>query len=46
MFPFCFHFKKNYVYIWADGIHCNAQMEDARLCLLVLIGVREDEVAA
>ena len=34
--------KKNYVYIWADGIHCNARMEDARLCLLVLIGTRAD----
>jgi transposase-like protein len=34
--------RKNYVYIWADGIHCNARMEDARLCLLVLIGARAD----
>jgi transposase-like protein len=34
--------KKNYVYVWADGIHCNVRMEDARLCLLILIGARAD----
>jgi len=33
---------RRYVYLWADGIHCNARMEDARLCLLVLIGATED----
>ena len=32
----------DYVYIWADGIHVNVRLEEARLCLLVLIGVRAD----
>ncbi len=32
--------KKRYVYIWADGIHCNVRMDD-RLCLLVIIGSDE-----
>ncbi len=30
------------MYIWADGIHCKARLEDAKLCLLVLIGATED----
>lgn len=34
--------KKRYVYIWADGVYCNVRFEDARLCLLVLIGARAD----
>lgn len=33
---------KRYVYVWADGIYCTARMEDAKLCLLVLIGATED----
>lgn len=33
---------KRYVYVWADGIHCKARLEDAKLCLLVLIGATED----
>jgi transposase-like protein len=32
----------DYVYVWADGIHVNVRLEEARLCLLVLIGVRAD----
>jgi len=32
----------DYVYVWADGIHVNIRLEEARLCLLVLIGVRAD----
>ena len=31
---------KRYVYWWADGIYCNVRM-DERLCLLVIIGVRD-----
>lgn len=35
--------KKRYAYWWAaDGIYCNVRFEDARLCLLVLIGARAD----
>jgi len=33
---------KRYVYIWADGIYCNVRFDDARLCLLLLIGATED----
>jgi putative transposase len=32
----------DYVYVWADGIHVNIRLEQERLCLLVLIGVRAD----
>lgn len=32
----------DYVYVWADGVHVNIRLEDERLCLLVLIGVRAD----
>lgn len=34
--------NKRYVYMWADGIHCNVRMDDAKLCILVLIGATED----
>jgi putative transposase len=29
---------KRYVYLWADGIHVQARLEDASQCLLVIIG--------
>jgi transposase-like protein len=32
----------DYVYLWADGIHVNIRLEEHKLCLLVLIGVRAD----
>jgi transposase-like protein len=32
----------DYVYLWADGIHVNIRLEEHRLCLLVLVGVRAD----
>ena len=32
----------DYVYIWADGIHVNIRLEEHKLCLLVIIGVRAD----
>jgi transposase-like protein len=32
----------DYVYVWADGVHVNIRLEQARLCLLVMIGVRAD----
>jgi putative transposase len=32
----------DYVYCWADGIHVNIRLDEHRLCLLVLIGVRAD----
>ncbi|QEV04516.1 IS256 family transposase [Streptomyces prasinus] len=32
----------DYVYMWADGIHLNVRLEEAKACVLVLIGVRAD----
>jgi putative transposase len=32
---------KKYVYLWADGIHLQARMEDSAECVLVIIGVTE-----
>ena len=34
--------RSDYVYLWADGIHFNVRLEEARLCTLVLVGVRLD----
>jgi len=34
---------KRYVYIWADGIHCNIRLgDDERMCLLVIMGATVD----
>ncbi len=30
----------DYVYVWADGIHVNVRLEEDKLCLLVVVGVR------
>jgi transposase-like protein len=36
------HLEKNrYVYIWADGVYFNVRSDDARQCILVIIGVTE-----
>ncbi len=32
----------DYVYIYVDGIHFNVRLEEARLCALVIVGVRSD----
>jgi len=32
----------DYVYVFADGIHFNVRLEEARLCALVVVGVRSD----
>jgi hypothetical protein len=32
----------DYVYLWAGGIHVNIRLEEHKLCLLVLVGVRAD----
>ena len=34
--------KKRYVYVWVDGVYANVRFDDARLCLLVMIGARAD----
>lgn len=33
---------KEYVYVWADGIHTNLRLEDDRQCLLVLMGATKE----
>jgi transposase-like protein len=32
----------DYVYVYADGIHFNVRLQEARLCVLVIVGVRAD----
>jgi len=34
--------KKDFVYIWVDGIHLRVRLDQDRLCLLVVLGVRPD----
>jgi putative transposase len=34
--------ERDYVYVWADGIHFRVRLEQARLCCLVIVGVRAD----
>jgi transposase-like protein len=31
-----------YVYLWADGVHLNVRLDEEKLCLLVMVGVRVD----
>jgi transposase-like protein len=33
---------RDYVYLWADGVHFTIRLDEERLCTLVLIGVRPD----
>lgn len=33
--------NKRYVYIWADGVYFNVRGDDARQCILVIMGVNE-----
>ncbi len=33
---------RDYVYVWADGVHFNVRLEDERLAALVLVGARPD----
>ncbi len=32
----------DYVYLWVDGIHLKVRLDQEKLCLLVMIGVRAD----
>jgi putative transposase len=34
--------ERDYVYCWADGVHFRVRLEQARVCCLVLVGVRAD----
>jgi putative transposase len=34
--------QKQYVYWWADGVYFNVRLEDARPCVLVVIGATEE----
>jgi putative transposase len=33
---------RDYVYLWADGVHFRVRLEQVRLCCLVTVGVRAD----
>ena len=33
---------RDFVYVWADGVHFNVRLEEERLCCLVIVGVRVD----
>ena len=33
---------RDYVYIWADGVHFNIRLEEDRLCTLVILGAHPD----
>jgi len=33
---------RDYVYVWVDGVHFNIRLDEARLCCLVMVGVRTD----
>ena len=30
---------RDYVYVWADGVHFNVRLAEERLCCLVIVGV-------
>jgi putative transposase len=32
----------DYVYLWVDGVHFTVRLDEARLCTLVMVGVRSD----
>ena len=34
--------ERDYVYVWADGVHFNVRLDEERLCCLVIVGVRTD----
>ena len=34
----CACFRRRYVYVWADGIHLQARLEEEKQCILVIIG--------
>ncbi len=34
--------EKQYVYVWADGVHFNIRLEEDRQCILVLLGATKD----
>jgi transposase-like protein len=38
--------QKHYVYWWADGIYFNVRLEQARPCVLVIVGALEDGTKA
>ncbi len=33
--------SKRYVYFWIDGVYFNVRMDEAKQCILVIIGVTE-----
>jgi len=33
---------RDFVYVWADGVHFNVRLDEERLCCLVIVGARVD----
>jgi putative transposase len=33
---------RDFVYVWADGVHFSVRLEEERLCCMVIVGVRAD----
>lgn len=38
--------ETDYVYVWVDGIHLKVRLEQDKVCLLIMIGVRADGTKA
>ena len=34
--------KTDFVYVWADGVHLKVRLDEAKACVLVMVGVRAD----
>ena len=34
--------RTDFVYVWADGVHLKVRLDEARACVLVMVGVRAD----
>jgi putative transposase len=34
--------KTDFVYVWADGVHLKVRLDQAKACVLVMVGVRAD----
>jgi putative transposase len=34
--------RTDFVYVWADGVHLKVRLQEAKACVLVLVGVRAD----
>ncbi len=34
--------EADFVYVWADGVHLKVRLDEAKACVLVMVGVRAD----